>query len=778
MSKRMACIALTVFITAGFCVLPASHHALAQSSKESAKDIYDKANEHFDSQNWKDAYPLYKRLISQYGKNDLIRPKIKEIEEKIKQCEQNLGIVNDISRIFKGKPKLEKKPNGKNILKLFYDFSDEEQLDDFNLKGTDAKVTNQALQMKELGYYFLIELKDVIFMEELLIEADVMTVAPTDPEACIGIFIDSENATGYHFGLRYKSSDPDLATVAYNCILVLNGPDRYKSRPLALVGKPKIEPGKKYHVKITAKDNHLSFYANNELIKTVTDKTTNQGKVYIGGRSGCVQFDNVKIEGIVNPSWLDKAFSSATTEALAEKEREKDSSLAGLDIEIKMDLSAEADDLLANIPKETVEAYKKAKAEMIKLPNLSRAVRWRDLLKPTRSALKLFDEVIKYAPDFAAAYYQRALCYDRLDETQNAMDDLNKAIDKYPNFHEAYCARGDAYLGLSQYEDALADYETCVKLKSDYSKGYSGRGYACFILNERDKAMADLDKALELDSLNYKAKRYKENLQHVLKGPLWPIVYEKETEHYKIKTDIAQDKCDLYGAQLETLCKYYAEVFDVKDKALRKKQVYIFNTQEGYQTYAEFSTKDRAEYTLGYYHPHYQELLVFERATKEAQVFHVLYHEGFHMFIDAVMPAIPIWLNEGFAEYFNGTELAGAQDKWAITKKGLTISRLDNIQQYITLNGMVSFEQIMNETQEEFYGNDVDERYAQAWSMVHFFIHYQQGVYQGALKDYIKALKAGKSRLQAFEETFKKKDLIKMQKEWMTYTKNLKMPAK
>ncbi|HLD35692.1 MAG TPA: tetratricopeptide repeat protein, partial [Planctomycetota bacterium] len=771
-SKRITGIVLAVLITAGFYAFFASPNAFSQSSKENTKSIYEKANEHFDAQNWQDAYALYKRLTTQYAKDYFVKSKIKEIEEKLKKCEQTLGIVTDIARIFKGKPKLDKKPNGTNILKLFYDFSDEEQLDDFVSRSIDAKIVNQTLQMKDLGSYFFVNLKDAIFETELLIEADVTVIPPTDAEASMAIFYDKENETGYMFALRYRqSADPDLAGVMYNCIMVMNGPDRYKTRPLALVGKPKIEPGKPYHIKIYTKANQLSFYINNDLVKTVTDKTTTQGLIRFGGYSGCVQYDNIKIEGIVNPSWLDKAFSSATTEVLAEKERADDSPLKDLVIEVKMDLSAEADVLLAKIPKDAVESYKKAKAEMLKLPNLnSRTIRWRDLLKPTKSALKLFDDVIKYAPDFAAAYYQRAVCAARLDETQNAMDNLNKAVEKYPNFYEAYYERGNAYLELSKYEEALADYEKCVSLQSDYSKGFCGRGYACFILNERDKAMADLDKALELDSSNSKARKYKEILQHVLKGPLWPIVYEKDTDNYKIKTDISQDKCDLYGAQLETLRKYYADVFAVKDKSSRKKQVYIFNTQEGYQTYAEFSTKDSAEYTLGYYHPHYQELLVFERATKEAQVLHVLYHEGFHMFIDAVLPAIPIWLNEGFAEYFNGTELSGGQGKWAITKVGLPIDRLEDIQKYIELNGMVSFEQIMNETQEEFYGEEVGERYAQAWSMVHFFIHYQQGVYKSTLIDYIKALKAGKSRLQAFEDTFKKKDLIKMQKEWMAYT--------
>jgi hypothetical protein len=44
--------------------------------------------------------------------------------------------------------------------------------------------------------------------------------------------------------------------------------------------------------------------------------------------------------------------------------------------------------------------------------------------------------------------------------------------------------------------------------------------------------------------------------------------------------------------------------------------------------------------------------------------------------------------------------------------------------------------------------------------------------------DYVKALKTGKSPLQAFEDTFKKKEIEKMQKEWVKYVKTFKITEK
>jgi len=771
-TKRISIIVLVIFTAIGLWVIFTSPLVLGQEKKDSPQEIYKKATEHFDQQNWKEALILFQRLLDQYGKDSLVKSKLKEIEDKISQCEKNLGIIKDITKIFQGKPKLEKRSNGDKVLKLFYDFSNEDEINDFaNVSADEKKIVNQTLELMGSGGYFFCNLKDTIFMNELAVEFTVKIIPPTDQEVVVGVFYDFEKTTGYVFGLNYREGlDPTDPKV--NCIKLQVGGDELKTRILCLSPKPKIEPGKPYNVKISAKGGQLTFQVGNEFNKTITEKTYNQGLLRFGGYSSRVQYDNIKIEGVVNPAWLDKAFSKATTEALAERERQP--AIPAIDPDkVEMNLSAEADEVLANIAKESITTYKKGKAEMSTIPTSFKNVR--DLLKPTKTAQKLFDEALKYYPTFAAAYYQRAKCYERLGETQNALLDFTRAIEKFPDFYEAYCERAEIYLDFSKYQEALADYEKCVSIKSDYSPGYSGRGYLRFILGERDKAMADLDKALELDSTNSEARQYKETLQHVIKGPLWPISYQKETEHFLVTTDMSQTKCDAYAEYLETMYKYYAEMFDLKETWQRKRRVLLFNTEEGYQTYAELSTEDRAEHTLGYYHPHYQELLVFEEVGKEARVFQVLYHEGFHMFIDHFIPNIPIWANEGFAEYFYGTEITRQANKLVITKKGLPIPRLETIQEATKGGAAISFEQIMNESQSEFYEN-ASVRYAQGWSMVHFFLYYQQGTYKKLLMDYMKLLKDGKSVQQAFEETFKKKDLVKMQKEWVTYVQGLKPP--
>ena len=92
-SKKITYVLLVVFIAVGFCSFLNYSNTFGQGAKESAQDIYNKANEFFDSQNWKDALIIYQKLITKYGKDSFVKPKIKEIEDKISKCEQELGII-------------------------------------------------------------------------------------------------------------------------------------------------------------------------------------------------------------------------------------------------------------------------------------------------------------------------------------------------------------------------------------------------------------------------------------------------------------------------------------------------------------------------------------------------------------------------------------------------------------------------------------------------------------------------------------------------------------
>ena len=75
-------------------------------------------------------------------------------------------------------------------------------------------------------------------------------------------------------------------------------------------------------------------------------------------------------------------------------------------------------------------------------------------------------------------------------------------------------------------------------------------------------------------------------------------------------------------------------------------------------------------------------------------------------------------------------------------------------------------EQIMQETQAQFYGIETSLKYAQAWSMIHFFREGDGGKWRPVLRHYVARLAEGDTVKKAFQATFGKKDLRTLQKAW------------
>ena len=92
----------------------------------------------------------------------------------------------------------------------------------------------------------------------------------------------------------------------------------------------------------------------------------------------------------------------------------------------------------------------------------------------------------------------------------------------------------------------------------------------------------------------------------------------------------------------------------------------------------------------------------------------------------------------------------------------------------IEVKADMPFDKIMNETPREFYSGQVGLKYAQAWSMIHFFYEYGKGKYKALIEEYFEALRAGRTPREAFDSVFKAK-ADTLQKEWRDFTKTLKL---
>ncbi|HEV3029057.1 MAG TPA: hypothetical protein VG457_15880, partial [Planctomycetota bacterium] len=384
------------------------------------------------------------------------------------------------------------------------------------------------------------------------------------------------------------------------------------------------------------------------------------------------------------------------------------------------------------------------------------------------------DVLIGKYPDSPSLYYVRGLFRSEHHDLVGGRVDLNKALDLFPAFYEALGLLSEILLRMADFEGSLAAINRALEAKPDYVEGRVIRARCVYFTSFGTQAfLEDLDIARKLDPQDSQAVSVRRALTSQRVGPRdLGCRFDHETEHYRITSDISADASKRYGENLEAAYRHYSSSFkNPPGSAARgKPRVTIFQTAENYYTYYELLSEERGENTLGVFRPNLNELVLFE-STDIAETNHVLYHEAVHHYMTLLTNNTPpYWFNEGIAEYLGSIEI----EKGRLTGKALPLrSRLPYVQQAIDVDADLPFEKIMNETPREFYSGNSPLKYAQAWSMIHFFYEFDKGRYRSLIEKYFEALRSGGTPHDCFDLVFKEKEAT-LRKEWREFIKTLK----
>ncbi len=479
------------------------------------------------------------------------------------------------------------------------------------------------------------------------------------------------------------------------------------------------------------------------------------------GGSQSATFEAVEIEGRVPPGW----FQRNELEGKAKLRRALELDLELTDVAILEDVVPEID--------------------ASRLPPLASAVqslvtRGLELLRSAQregdvagllAALIALGQAEAVAPSHPTVLFYLGVAMERLGEEAAALDYYEAAAARAPELAAAHLRSAEILAYLYRHDDADLAVSRALAAEPDNAHAHMMRGLVSFWRDRDPGALDHLELARVLAPKDLEIRQAIKDVRHVLAGPSFPPRdrREKKTEHFLIVTDLDRSALALYAAHLEAIHAHYTEFFEPESLPEGRSQVLIFKTQEAYQTYAELTTNDRAEHTLGYFHPQYQQLLLFEDLERE-QTLRVMYHEAFHQYSHHVAPAMPIWLDEGMAEYFGASEVK----KGKVVRTGLVQKeRLAVMRSMLDLGWPpVPFERIMLMSQAEFYAEGASFHYSQAWSMVHYF--FSKPDLKKLLLGYLGALREGRSNEDAYGETFGRIDLTRIEKDWLTYVGRLR----
>lgn len=666
----------------------------------------------------------------------------------------------DLARIRRGLASLaaEIKTVDRKKIQLAYSWKDADQAADFAADASRIGSGGGKLRVEALGTLFFAVHKDIAFVGAASLE---VALGGTSPGA-------------YHVA-GVKCTDAKGA-VTFLLVIVDPGIDRVQ---VQRIKDRKAEVVKDIGGMKSVKS--LEFQLQGEQARVITGgKTQWSGaidrfarlEICLGGvlddtaRAGaCVEFGPVKVTGTADPRWMRKLLAEGQTiieqELSRDVQRERPAGPVSMGAGTTVASETLYDDMVQDLPDALRRPFDDARKVVVAY------VLGMVDGKALEKARLAFASLIHDYPEFPLSYYYDAQILLLMGFNEDAEKRLDEALKVEPQFIEALLIQ--ARLAMDKH-----DYPRTEKLLSevlarvpDEAGAYFARGLMRHYLRQPEPATADLDLCLALAPRNPQIRREARRLRNAVHGPLWSQTTTVKTAHYVVTSDMPAAEVKKYAEHLEAIRERYVKFVGTDVKPAATPEVLIFETAEGYYGYAQLTNEDRLESTLGLFHPLYNQLLLFDGPDPE-ETFTTLYHEAFHQFLNELIPGAPPWFNEGLAEYVGGTKIENGK----VVQTGVLISgRTDTLAQMLDQGLVIPFPTILRLGQDQFTGPAGPLCYAQAWSMVHFFINAADGAHLPLFNKYWNALSGGADVFTAYDTAFRDVDMRKLQEEWTAYVR-------
>jgi hypothetical protein len=229
-----------------------------------------------------------------------------------------------------------------------------------------------------------------------------------------------------------------------------------------------------------------------------------------------------------------------------------------------------------------------------------------------------------------------------------------------------------------------------------------------------------------------------------------------ETPYYVLHTDLEPELARQVGLRMTRMAEEYAQRTRDFSGAIRERMPFsLYSRMEDYL--AAGGMRGSAGFFNG-------KELVAVAGRLDAQTWHRVQHEGFHQFARMVIGGqIPAWANEGLADYFGEGLFTGDSFVTGVVPPW----RLKRVQHTIQQGRFLSLTDMMQLSLQQWNAELNLANYDQAWSMVHFLAHGENGRYQRAFASFIQQIGRGKSWQEAWQQTFG--DAAGFEQRWRTF---------
>jgi tetratricopeptide (TPR) repeat protein len=188
---------------------------------------------------------------------------------------------------------------------------------------------------------------------------------------------------------------------------------------------------------------------------------------------------------------------------------------------------------------------------------------------------------------------------------------------------------------------------------------------------------------------------------------------EVQTEHFKLTSNAGRSSTIKIGTRLEQLWQVLAASF--ADVATRPPtRIYVFRDEAAFAPF-KIGANGKPDSIAGYYvATPLANYIAIDASAGEAP-FRTVYHEFVHYFIHNNLPYVPLWLNEGLAEYYSTFKIKGNG-----AEIGLPI---EEHRYWLAQYDLIPLEQLfLIDTSSPEYREGLRRGtfYAQSWALTHY----------------------------------------------------------
>jgi len=244
-----------------------------------------------------------------------------------------------------------------------------------------------------------------------------------------------------------------------------------------------------------------------------------------------------------------------------------------------------------------------------------------------------------------------------------------------------------------------------------------------------------------------------------------------KSRHYEVLTDLPREEAATYARHMDVVFDVYEKKFaDFRIQRDDRMPLYLFADQAGYEAFLDERGIDgRNSGGIFFVSPRDQGLAVFVRGRARHETLSTLQHEGFHQFAwRYIGPKLPVWANEGVAQYFEDGLLV---DEQLVLGHG-DPSRLALVRSAIERDQAVPFEELLGLTPEQWSRTLARNPsraalyYAQSWSIVDLLVNSGDDRLRRAFELYLKRISLDDDHERAYRTAFRTDRLDGFEKAW------------